>query len=181
MISPTHSLKSSWTSKNTVPTSDQDSQMDGCARYTRKKDPTDISNYHPITLLNTDYKLLTKVLAIQLMDPIHHLIHPNQAGFIPKRSIFDHIRLAKAIINYAEVMEENRTIIALDQEKVYDKIRHNYLWETLNAFGLPHLFTKTVKSLYQHTHTQVAINGVLSHLPSHVRHTPRRPAIMPPL
>lgn len=60
----------------------------------KKKDPTEISNYQPITLLNTDYKLLTKVLAIQLMTPIHSLIHPDQAGFIPKRSIFNHIRLA---------------------------------------------------------------------------------------
>lgn len=34
----------------------------------KKKDPTDIKNYCPITVLNTDYKILTKVLAIQLMD-----------------------------------------------------------------------------------------------------------------
>jgi hypothetical protein len=106
--------------------------------------------------------IVTKVLAIQLMQPIHSLVHPNQAGFIPKRSIFDHIRLAKTIINYAEVMEENGTIIALDQEKAYDKIRHDYLWESLKAFNLPPPFIKTVKALYQNAHTQVAINGVFS-------------------
>jgi hypothetical protein len=61
-----------------------------CPIY-KKKDPTEISNYRPITLLNTDYKLLTKVLAIQLMKPIHLLVHPNQPGFIRKRLIFDHI------------------------------------------------------------------------------------------
>ena len=66
----------------------------------KKKDPTDIRNYRPITLLNTDYKLLTKVLALQLLDHVNQLIHPDQAGFIPNRSIFDHIRLAKAILNY---------------------------------------------------------------------------------
>ena len=132
-----------------------------CPIY-KKKDPTEICNYRPITLLNTDYKLLTKVLALQLMEPIHTLIHPNQAGFIPKRSIFNQIRLAKAIINYAEVMEENGAIVALDQEKAYDKIRHDYLWETLNTFGLPPNFINTVKSLYQNAHTQVAINGVFS-------------------
>ena len=87
-----------------------------CPIY-KKKDPTDIANYRPITLLNTDYKLLTKTLALQLVEPIHNLIHPDQAGFIPKRSIFNHIRLASTVINYAEVMEENGVIVALDQEK----------------------------------------------------------------
>jgi len=32
----------------------------------KKKDKTKIENYRPITLLNTDYKLMTKVLATQL-------------------------------------------------------------------------------------------------------------------
>jgi hypothetical protein len=106
-----------------------------CPIY-KKKDPTDISNYRPITLLNTDYKLLTKVLAIQLMEPIHNLVHLDQAGFIPGRTIADHIRLAKAIINFAELTEENGAIVALDQEKAYDKIMHDYLWETLNSFTI---------------------------------------------
>ena len=107
-----------------------------CPIY-KKKDPSDISNYRPITLLNTDYKLLTKTLALQLVEPIHKLIHPDQAGFIPKRSIFNHIRLASTIINYAEVMEIDGEIVALDQEKAYDKIRHEYLWSTMEAMNLP--------------------------------------------
>ena len=132
-----------------------------CPIY-KKKDPTEISNYRPITLLNTDYKLLTKSLALQLVEPIHQLIHPDQAGFIPKRSIFNHIRLASTIINYAEVMEEDGVIIALDQEKAYDKIKHDYLWETLKAFNIPDMFIDTVKSLYENAFTKVAINGVMS-------------------
>ena len=50
----------------------------------KKKDPTLISNYCPITPLNTDYKLLTKVLALQLIEHAHTLINEDQAGFIPK-------------------------------------------------------------------------------------------------
>jgi len=84
-----------------------------CPIY-KKKDPTEISNYRPITLLNTDYKLLTKVLALQLMEEAQNIVHEDQAGFISKRSIFHHIRLAKAIINYAEIAEEDGAIIALD-------------------------------------------------------------------
>ena len=137
-----------------------------CPIY-KKKDPTEISNYRPIMLLNTDYKLLTKVLALQLTELVQQLIHPDQAGFIPRRSIFDHIRLANAIINYAELTEENGTIVALDQEKAYDKIRHDYLWDTMDTFGLPKPFTNTVKALYKNAHTVVGVNGAMSD-PYHV-------------
>ena len=132
-----------------------------CPVY-KKKDPADISNYRPITLLNTDYKLLTKALAIQLTEHAASLIHPDQAGFIPKRTIFNHIRLAKAIIDYAEATDEDGAIIALDQEKAYDRIKHEYLWKTLEAFNLPECFIKTAKALYQNAETKIAINGFLS-------------------
>jgi ribonuclease HI len=132
-----------------------------CPIY-KKKDPTEISNYRPITLLNTDYKLLTKVLAIQLIDDLEKMIHKDQAGFIPKRSIYNNIRLAQTIIKYTELTNENGAIVALDQEKAYDKIRHDYLWSALERFNVPQTFIQTAKTLYQHAHTRVAINGMLS-------------------
>jgi hypothetical protein len=92
----------------------------------------------------------------------HTLIHEDQAGFIPRRSIFNHIRLARSIISYAEVMEEDGAIIALDQEKAYDKIRHDYLWRTLESFNIPQTFIKTIQALYRNAQTQIAINGVFS-------------------
>ena len=123
-----------------------------CPIY-KKKDPMEIENYRPITLLNTGYKLLTRTMALLLMKPIRDLIHPDQVGFIPKRQIFNHIRLAKIVLTYAEMMEVDGVTIALDQEKAYNKIRHDYLWETLTKFNLPEAFTNTVRSLYKNAHT----------------------------
>ena len=70
-------------------------------------------------------------------------------------------------MNYVEVTEENRVIIALYQEKAYNKIKHGYLWETLKTFNVPMQFIEMVKTLYQHAYTQVAINGVFS-TPFHI-------------
>jgi hypothetical protein len=132
-----------------------------CPIY-KKKERTEIANYRPITLLNTDYKLLTKALAIQLAKTAPRLIHPDQSGFIPNRSIFDPIHLAKMMIEYADISEEDGALIALDQEKAYDRISHDYLIETLQTFNLPNMFINTVKALYSNAHTRVAINGMLS-------------------
>jgi exonuclease III len=132
-----------------------------CPLY-KKKDPTLIENYRPITLLNTDYKLLTRALSLQLIESIKQLIHRDQAGFIPGRSIFDHIRLSRLMTTFAEVTERNGSIIALDQEKAYDKLDHNYLWRTLETFDLPELFIKTVKTLYNDAYTTVVINREFS-------------------
>jgi len=132
-----------------------------CPIY-KKKEKDQIKNYRPITLLNMDYKLLTKSLSTQLATHINTLIHPDQYGFIPKRSIYDPIRLNQTLCAYADYMEENGAIIALDQEKAYDKIDHHYLIKTLKKFNLPQTFIKTVQSLYNTAETAVLINGVLS-------------------
>lgn len=51
---------------------------------------------------------------------------------------------------YADYMEEEGAIVALDQEKAYDKIDRLYTLKTLKAYDLPDLFISTVKSLYEH-------------------------------
>lgn len=128
----------------------------------KKKDRTDIANYRPITLLNTDYKVFTKVLASRLAKIAHKMVNKAQAGFIPDRSIADQIRLAQLMTDYCEATEENGMIVCLDQEKAYDKIKHDYLWITLCSYGLPEHFIDIVRSLYSSARTKVMVNGELS-------------------
>ena len=122
-------------------------------------DRTVIKNYRPITLLNTDYKVFTKVLATRLGKEAPSLIHPDQAGFVPGRQIHHQIRQAQLTIEYCEAVEQNGVIIALDQEKAYDKIMHDYLWKVLDKFGMPPFFTRTIKNLYANAKSVVMING----------------------
>jgi ribonuclease HI/exonuclease III len=144
-------------------TDDSSGFTDGwlCPLY-KKKDRTIPANYRPITLLNTDYKLFTKVLAMRLANAVRDLVHPDQAGFIPGRSIFDHVRLSQAMISFAEAEEINGVIVALDQEKAYDRVRHDYLWKVLETYQMPKTFVDAVKALYDKPKTSVIVNGVMS-------------------
>ena len=128
----------------------------------KKKDRKDIANYRPITLLNTGYKLLTKALATQVQMVAPKLLHMDQAGFMKGRSILDQVRTLNIIIPYTEKVSLNGIIVGLDQEKVYDKINHTYIWRTLENANFPEHFTQTVKYLYTNAYTSVMINGFLS-------------------
>ena len=132
-----------------------------CPLY-KKKDRREIENYRPITLLNSDYKTYTKILATRLSRVIHKIVHPDQAGFIPNRQISNQTQLCRTMVDYAEATEENGVIVALDQEKAYDKIAHDYLWETLRRFGLPDDFINKIRSLYKFATTVVILNGNVS-------------------
>ena len=129
-----------------------------CPLY-KKDDPRKPSNYRPITLLNCDYKIYTKALTMKLAKHAPALIHKNQAGFVPKRSIFDHVQLSKFMIHYAEATEENGVLIALDQEKAYDRIAHDYLWKALERNKIPTRFINAVKALYNNASSIVILNG----------------------
>lgn len=50
--------------------------------YKPGKNPTDCSSYRPISLLSTDHKLLSSILATRLAKIIPQLINPDQTGFI---------------------------------------------------------------------------------------------------
>ena len=128
----------------------------------KKNDCRDIANYRPITILNSDYKILAKSLATKLALTVPTIIHANQAGFIPGRSITNQIRLTQMILDFAEAEDCNGAIVGLDQEKVYDKITHDYLWQVLEKYELPQQFIRTIKTLYRDAKTSVMINGELS-------------------
>ena len=59
--------------------------------YKGKGSPSLLDSYRPITLLNTDYKLLAKALATRFGPAMQHVIDPTQTAFVPGRWIGDNV------------------------------------------------------------------------------------------
>ena len=72
------------------------------------------------------------------------------------------ITLLNSDYKISEATEQNGLLIALDQEKAYGKITHDYLLCTLETYNFLESFRKTVKFLYENAETSVMINRVLS-------------------
>lgn len=87
----------------------------------------DIKNWRPITLLNNDYKIISKLLAERLKRILPKIINTDQKGFVQGRQIFDANRLLQDIIDYTDMTNEEGAIIFLDQQKAFDRTEWSWV------------------------------------------------------
>jgi exonuclease III len=125
-------------------------------------DSTQINNWRPITLLNTDYKLLTRCIAKRITTVLPKLITSNQTYGVPNKSIQTNLHLIRDAIDYTNQHDLPLAIISLDQASAYDCLEHSYIYHTLQKFGFGHKLIDKVRTLYRNSQGLVKINGILT-------------------
>ena len=88
----------------------------------KQKDIRYLKNWRPLSLLNTDYKILTKALATRLQCVLDEVISPDQNGYIKNRFIGENIRTIADVIELANKTNETGLIALLDFEKAFDTV-----------------------------------------------------------
>ena len=99
------------------------------------KDQLQISNWQPLTLLGSDFKIFTKILANRMSIVSTYLIHPDQSGFLKGRFIAENLMDINMVVNSAAEAQVAVTITAIDFEKAYDTVSWSALKKILQAFG----------------------------------------------
>ena len=123
------------------------------------KDLRYLANWRPVSLLTTDYKILTKSLAIRLQKVISKIISNDQVGYIKKRYIGENIRTIFNLMFYTKNTNQEAIIAQIDFEKAFDSIEWPFLEKTLQAFNFGDDFVKWVKLLYNNIYACVGNNG----------------------
>lgn len=101
----------------------------------KDKDPLYIKNWRPITLLNTDYKILAKVLANRMKKFLDKLVSKDQTGFMQGRNIATNIRKIIDIDEYCTQNNISACILSVDFEKCFNTIEIKSIDNILDYYG----------------------------------------------
>ena len=126
------------------------------------KDARYIKNLRPITLLNTDYKIIEKAIANKILPALAHIIHRDQRGFMKDRRISVNIRKMLDIIHQADQQDLEAVVLSLDFVKCFDKCSFSILFGSLDFFGFGSLIQEWTKILYKDFTVKVQNNGYFS-------------------
>ena len=94
-------------------------------------------------MVNLDVKIASKAIARRLEAVMPLLIPANQNGFIKGRSILDAVRTIDDVLEIGKIMMQNESgiLLAIDFEKAFDSLNHEFLYQVLQKMGFgPNFF-----------------------------------------
>lgn len=127
----------------------------------KNKDPLECGSYRPISLLNSDYKILTKILSLRLEQVIPSIISPDQTGFVKERPLFFNIRRLLNVV-HSPCQSDSECILSMNAEKAFDRVEWAFLFVTMSKFGFGNSFISWIRLLYSCPSAMVLTNNLYS-------------------
>ena len=123
--------------------------------------PERITQFRPISLCNVLFKIITKAMVGRLKCVMDKLVGPAQASFIPGRLSMDNIVVIQEAVHSMR-RKKGRSgwmLLKLDLEKAYDRIRWDFLEDTLKAAGLSEVWTRWIMNCVSGPSMNLLWNG----------------------
>ncbi len=113
----------------------------------------------PISLLNTDYKIIAKLLSTRLKEVLPSIINNDQSGYMKERYIGQNIWILEDISFFTEQNKLLGILLSIDFEKAFDSLNWNFLYNTLEHLNFGNMFIGYIKTIYQDIESTIINNG----------------------
>ena len=123
----------------------------------KDRDKKLIKNCRPISLLNIDTKLISKVFASRLKN-LPCLISSDQTAYVKGIFISEGGRLISDVVEMCDKLQIKGFLMTVDIEKAFDSINHCFLIKVLEKYGFEKYFIKWIKTLVQNQESCI-VNG----------------------
>lgn len=128
----------------------------------KSHNPTNLSNFSPISLCSVLYKLMAKVLANRLQLIIGKCIDPTQCTFIPNRLITNNVFVTYELLHgfrNRRVGKRGDMALKLDMSKTYDRVEWPFLEAMLLKLGFASTLVQLIMQCITTTSYSVVVNG----------------------
>lgn len=126
------------------------------------KDKRFIRSWRPISILNADYKVFSKLLSKRLAGLLPLLTNLNQTGFVKSRYIGNNVLNLQSVVEYLQRTGEEGLIVSLDFKSAFDSLDHAFMMDALKTYNLGDNFLHWVSTLYSSAEATVLSNGISS-------------------
>ena len=130
--------------------------------YKKRGDIKDLKNWRPISLLNAEYKIISKAITLRLSQVLHSVVVSDQTCSIPDRSILSNVTLIRDVLDYIDIADEPAILLNLDQEKAFDRVNRAFLRHLLYHVGFGPNFCNWFRTLYNGAFMQIILNDFLT-------------------
>jgi hypothetical protein len=140
----------------TVPTSWQENLV---CLLPKKGDLSLLKNWRPISLINCDAKIFTRIMNTRIRYVCTPLITELQSGFMPGRWIADNGMMLQILAQHVREYSTPEVALLLDQEKAYDRIHPLYLRHVLLRLGFLKVCVNSLIHLFFGNRVRINVNG----------------------
>ena len=121
-----------------------------------------LNNWRPLSLLNIDYKIVTKTISNRIKKYISHIIENSITGFIKGRYTRENIRLIQETIEALEGENHPGLILFADFKKAFDSISHDFMFNCLKCFNFETDIIRWIKCFYNDVKSSVTNSGYMT-------------------
>ena len=126
------------------------------------KDRALLENWRPLSLVNVDTKIMSKVIEATVKKVLPSIIHYNQTGYVKDRFIGEAIRSIIDIKDFTAKENFPGLLLFIDFQKAFESVEWEFLIESLKKFNFGQEFLQWVKTFYNNIQSCVINNGVSS-------------------
>ncbi|KAL3693104.1 hypothetical protein R1sor_006755 [Riccia sorocarpa] len=112
-----------------------------------------LSRWRPITLLSSVHKVYAKVIACRLTLILPTLVPSQQQGFIKGRNVYNNVMFFSLLHETLKRERRLASFLMLDLAKVFDPIRHDFIFLGLETLGFSRHFLQIIKSIVEEVET----------------------------
>lgn len=127
----------------------------------KKGDRLKLKNWRPISLMNTDYKIISRVYSRRISCVVSTLLSSDQSYCVPGKTIYDNLHLIRNVITHSNQTNSPLAILSLDQTEAFNKVSHQYLFHLLQTHNFGPKLVKAITSLLTNKQGYIKIGAAL--------------------